>query len=246
LLSLLGNRTLWLWGDSFSQQLHKELVDCSVLQGTEVMKTAREDRSCCSAANCLNLDMNGSRICVVRADNALFTPVNKRCLRCTRARDIMFFNVGLHFNDQKEYAKQIKLGVSELKKLMKHVHVVWRTNPPQHFDKPGGNFYVGARNVAKKCSVQGGISAMRAHEWRNQVAEPYFRKVRIPIMHIWETALEFPHLHPGKTGIKHDCLHWCEHSGSVLRVWNTMMLNFIAGADALCGEQLYHYCDHLR
>ena len=246
LVHLLANRTLWLWGDSFSQQLHKVLTDCSVLQGTEIREAASEDRKCCSAATCLNFGGSDARICVVRADNALFTSTNKRCLKCVRDRDIMFLNIGLHFNDRKEYAKEMKSGVSELKKMMKRIHIVWRTNPPQHFDKPGGNFYKGARNFGKRCSTEGGLKAMRSKEWRNAVSVPYLRGAGIPILHIWDTALDYPSLHPGKVGGKIDCLHWCEHSGSVLRVWNSMMLNFIAGADELCGDQLYHNCDHLR
>lgn len=245
-MRLLANRTLWLWGDSFSQQLHRSMTECSFFIGSPLLETSLEDRNCCTASSCVTFYGHGARICSVRADNALFSQTNKRCLRCLQEGDIMIANIGLHFNVRGEYAKAIKMGISDLQRIMKKVSVIWRTNPPQHFDTPGGNFYKGARTAARGCKAVGGLPMMQKAEWRNSIANPFIKKAGIPIMHVWETALKFPELHPGSMGNKMDCLHWCEYSNNVLRVWNSMMLNYIAGAENLCGDKLLHTCEDIQ
>ena len=246
ILQLLANRTLWLWGDSFSQQLHRSIVDCSFFQGSSQLQEAYEDRKSCHGAVCMIFPSHGAHICSVRADNSVFSNANKRCLKNVRPRDILVVNIGLHFNDKGPYAKAMKAGMSELQRVMKKINVLWRTNPPQHFDKPGGNFYAGARNAGKGCKATGGVKTMQKLEWRNAVASPLVRKAKLPIIHVWDTAVDFPQLHPAAISGKMDCLHWCEYSSNVLRVWNSMMLNYIAGAEQLCGNVLIQHCEHVR
>jgi hypothetical protein len=208
----LGNRTLWLLGDSITQQ-HKTRLGCLVREFNPERGHSVE----------------GLRVSHTRHFE---TQISRKRLSQVAKGDVVLFNVGMHFNNIDDYKYFLNLFE---KACLQHKCVqgtiVWVETAAQHFpgpDSKGGIFgAVRGGRCARGC-VQHDYSAKQKADFRNRMANILMAKYRIPILRTWDvTATAFNMHSQDKTVNVCDCTHYCNSPWGVFRVYNRILQAFL-------------------
>ena len=212
-INALANRTIWLIGDSVTQQ-HKSRLACLV-----------------KSSNPLRADaVRGFRVSHGRHLTSLLA--RGRLGRVGKS-DIVLFNAGLHFNTAKSYNDFLEqFETACLQKKCVKGKLVWVETAAQHFpgpDSAGGTFTA----IRGKCV--GGCAQHSYHvkakaDFRNKMATPLMLKYGVPVFRTWDVTASASNMHSNDVhGKSHtcDCTHYCNSPWGVFRVYNRILQAFL-------------------
>ena len=215
---LLQNRTLWLVGDSLSQEFMKafqcfmyEFWDLDMVDLKHRVVESDFVRDKVRLGWCANL-MNGARICHHRVNDApeytAVLPYFYKGLTGKRT-DIVMMNTGLWSNDLDTYTSRLST-FAQYYQLHKHElpYFVWRDSSPQFFHTPTGDFDRSEHAICQPIGFPSGgvtldknnalVSDLQSspqlrivHEggWRNQISRAAMKPLGIPVIETWNTSV---------------------------------------------------------
>ena len=235
---LLQNRTLWLVGDSLSQEFMKafqcfmyEFWDLDMVDLKHRVVENDFVRDKVRLGWCANL-INGARICHHRVNDApeytAVLPYFYKGLTGKR-NDIVMMSTGMWSNDVDTYSSRLST-FAQYYKLHKQElpYFVWRDSSPQFFHTPTGDFGGSVHAVCQPIGFPtGGVTLDRqnalvsdfdiapqlkiVHEggWRNQLSRPVMTALGIPIIETWNRSVPIWQYH--KNAHEDPNHHDCTH-----------------------------------
>lgn len=223
-------------------------------KGMSVTRSGRQSfrtlsRSCYSRResidrHCFSYPAHAFKLCYVSARDHVIDGHNVAIFQTISASDIVLANIGLHRNDASRLRMALKRFVLQLA-IFKHQRMplprlLWRTTSAQHFhNEKGGHWPSDPQRAAALQDVRaypGGYKCqarpyaeMRAHNWRNEVAEELLRPLKIPVLDVWNLTALHPTGHPQLLHdmTKADCTHWCANPGGLLEVWVQLLQDLL-------------------
>ena len=244
----LKNRTIWLVGDSLTQEFMKtfqcfmfefwdlEMVD---LKHRVVETDAVRDRV--RLGWCANL-LEGARICHHRVNDApeytAVLPYFYQGLTGKR-NDIVLMNTGLWSNDVDTYTSRLNTFADYYKQHKQELpYFVWRDSSVQFFHTPTGDFDKSEHAVCQPIGMPGGgvlldkdntlvtdvetsphLQVVLEGGWRNQISRPLMQGLGIPIVETWNASVPIWQYH--KNAHEDPNHHDCTHwcQPSAYNIW---------------------------
>jgi hypothetical protein len=174
-----------------------------------------------------------AEFCFIQSFKGVIESGNSECLRQLRPQDVVLFNSGLHFQRRERAAYKLALEqfITSLGGLGKRKPLaVWRETSAQHFRGSAEFRRFEHVKLSYRCSDVA-QAALRASNWRNQVAEAFVGR-HMPILRVWNisAAASFAHTHV-RVKTTHgnlrlaDCTHFCNTPGGMYAIWTTLLFN---------------------
>jgi hypothetical protein len=217
--ALLGNRTLWVLGDSLSSQLSISIM-CLLrkfsdmilysLDGSGKLATgSREDMASkiiLEKSRCAVLHRLNSRICFRYVSQLPDPGWLSTVFNLIKKHDIVLLNIGIHFNRENllSYRNNISAVSTFLNGLSAKPRVYWIESTTQPFGSGNGLYSVNARQSTNKCSALP-EDGWPLTNWRNLVANPVLQRIKIPIVPFAIATKNAQRAHRGSP----DCTHFC-------------------------------------
>lgn len=235
---LLKNRTLWLVGDSLTQEFMKafqcfvyEFWDLDMVDLKHGVVETDAARERVRLGWCANL-IDGARVCHHRTNDApeytAALPYFYQGLTGKR-NDIVVMNTGLWSNDVETYQARLNTFAEY---YQRHQHelpfFVWRDSSPQFFHTPTGDFDKSEHAVCQPIGFpDGGILLTNNNAlmtdletsphlqivleggWRNQLSRPVMQRLGIPVIETWNTSVPLSEGH--KNAHEDPNHHDCTH-----------------------------------
>jgi len=145
------------------------------------------------------------------------------------ADSIVLFNVGLHYNSKKLYARFLQnFEHTCLKKSCTNATIVWQETAAQHFPgSPNGYFQV--RSVCKTGCAPSKRNVLLSGDFRNEMANKIMKEYQIPVLRVWEITQGAHDMHiqfQSKLGLC-DCTHFCNIPWGVFRAYNRVLQGWL-------------------
>ena len=232
----LGDRTLWMIGDSLMWQ-NAISVQCllwraGALTGkrfpTRRVGAAKPDKLT-PYQSCALVQGSKGRICHLMTSATVDWTSGRNIARFLSAyvapSDILYTNYGVWANSPPKLNAALRTFRQWLSSLepSKRPSVMWRETSAQHFASKDGNY--GSSGRKKPCTMPARDAMVRGN-WRNQVANTAMAELKVPVLPIWSTTA-FALLHRKKQGMQSsDCTHFC--NPGVPDIWAVMLHNWLA------------------
>ena len=215
---LLANRTLWLVGDSLSQEFMKafqcfmyEFWDLDMVDLKHRVVEADFVRDKVRLGWCAHL-LEGARICHHRVNDApeytAVLPYFYQGLTGKR-NDIVMMNTGIWSNDVDTYTSRLSTFAQYYQQHKQELpFFVWRDSSAQFFHTPTGDFDRSEHAVCQPIGYpSGGVTLDSSnklvidletspqlqvvHEggWRNQISRPVMHALGIPVIETWNKSI---------------------------------------------------------
>jgi hypothetical protein len=223
----LGPRKVFFFGDSVTMQ-HKGSLGCSLADHLLNNTGAGFGKMVLT---------NGGRIAFFRVSTSknLLNQIARfkdPPPETMSARDICIFNVGVHYNEAREYATDFldQFEAICLQTKCMPCQVVWRESTHQHFPGSLGGLFLKPDPKCKGC-VKVPFGQMLTANWRNDLANKLMAKYDVPVIRGWYMTAIANDMHPEVGTYNHngcDCTHYCNFYHGVFETWNQVLQNFLA------------------
>lgn len=244
----LKNRTIWLVGDSLTQEFMKtfqcfmfEFWDLEMVDLKHRVVETDVVRDHVRLGWCANL-LEGARICHHRVNDApeytAVLPYFYQGLTGKR-NDIVLMNTGLWSNDVDTYTSRLNTFADYYKQHKQELpYFVWRDSSVQFFHTPTGDFDKSKHAVCQPIGMPGGgvlldkdntlvtdvetsphLQVVLEGGWRNQISRPLMQGLGIPVVETWNASVPIWQYH--KNAHEDPNHHDCTHwcQPSAYNIW---------------------------
>ncbi|KAK9812996.1 hypothetical protein WJX72_006927 [[Myrmecia] bisecta] len=242
LWKLLKGRTLWMSGDSQTQDFYKA-VHCFLYEITPRLgytpieggdKGVFQEGAVVGwyPPGCVDMPGN-TRLCFIRSDDgpAIFGKLIPMLQQLAQPQDVLVINFGLHWSA--DYDGELRNLTAQYPALRRtgFPYMIWKDTPVQHFDTRLGEYPGGKPPF--QCTKLGGdqlrlgddhtleildedLAVLGKGGWRNELSNAAMQDAGIPIIHTYNDTAPLHEYHRDN-GAGHECTHHCHPSGP--QVW---------------------------